>query len=84
MIDAGVFIRELNRALKWRLPTDGPKTLNGLILEYLEQIPEPGISLLLEEHPTEIVQVKSNAIKMVRMQPRFTHKLQNGDEIPPE
>lgn len=81
IIDAGVFVRELNRALKWRLPTDGPKTLNGLILEYLEQIPEPGISLLLEDHPTEIVQVKSNAVKMVRMQPRFRHKPgQNKEE----
>lgn len=69
LVDGGVYIRELNRALGWQLPTNGPKTLNGLILEYLEQIPRPQTSLMLESHPIEVLQVKSHAIKMVRMGP---------------
>jgi Mg2+/Co2+ transporter CorB len=72
LLDGFVTIRELNRQLGWNLPVDGPKTLNGLILEYLEQIPEPQTSLLLYQHPVEILQIKSNAIKMVRMQNAIT------------
>jgi Mg2+/Co2+ transporter CorB len=67
--DGGTNLRDLNRALKWKLATDGPKTLNGLILEYLETIPEPGTTFLLENHPIEIVQIKDNAVKSVRIHP---------------
>jgi len=69
LVDAGINVRSLNRSLDWKLPTNGPKTLNGLILEYLESIPEPGTSLLLAGHPVEIVQVKDNVVKTVRIQP---------------
>jgi Mg2+/Co2+ transporter CorB len=62
-------LRALNRALGWSLPTDGPKTLNGLILEYLETIPEPGTSLLLREHPVEVLQAGDNAVRTVRIWP---------------
>jgi Mg2+/Co2+ transporter CorB len=57
--------------MHWILPTDGPKTLNGLILEYLESIPEPGTSLLLEGYPMEIIQTQGNAVKTVRIRPRI-------------
>ena len=69
LVDASITIRELNRAMQWELPTKGAKTLNGLILNHLEVIPEAGTSLLLEGHPIEIVQVSSNTIKMVRIKP---------------
>jgi len=69
LVDASIAIRELNRIMQWNLPTEGPKTLNGLILDYLEAIPEAGISLLLEGYPIEIVQVTNNAVKMVRVHP---------------
>ena len=69
LVDGGISIRELNRALRWELPTEGPKTLNGLILEYLEAIPESGTSLLLSGYPIEIVQVGTNAVKTVRVDP---------------
>lgn len=81
LVDGGVYIRELNRALGWQLPTDGPKTLNGLILEYLEQIPQPQTSLMLESHPIEILQVKSNAIKMVRMGGPLVSIRPNQDQL---
>ena len=69
LIDGSASLRTLNRRLNWRFPTDGPKTLNGLILEYLESMPEPGTSLLLAGHPVEIIQVKDNAVKTARVSP---------------
>ena len=62
-------VRSLNRALKWSLPTDGPKTLNGLILEYLETIPEPGTSLKLHGLAVEVLQIADNTVKTVRVIP---------------
>lgn len=69
LIDAGANVRDLNRALHIELPTDGPKTLNGLILEYMEDIPEAGTSLLLAGYPIDIVQTKDNAVKTARIRP---------------
>lgn len=69
LVDGSANIRDLNRAMQWSLPTDGPKTLNGLIIEYLETIPEPGTSLRLEGYPVEIVQTGSNTIKKVKINP---------------
>jgi Mg2+/Co2+ transporter CorB len=74
LIDCGIGVREINRALRWDLPTRGPKTLNGLILEYLETIPEPDTSLKLHGHPMEIVQTTENSVKTVRIQPRAPRK----------
>jgi Mg2+/Co2+ transporter CorB len=69
LIDGGANIRDLNRSMRWDLPTDGPKTLNGLVLEYLESIPEPGTSLLIAGYPVEIVQTTSNAVRTARIKP---------------
>jgi Mg2+/Co2+ transporter CorB len=69
LADASVHIRDLNRALHYSFPTDGPKTLNGMILEYLEMIPEPGTSLLLHGMPVEIIKTRNNAVKTVRLYP---------------
>ena len=70
LIDCAAYIRDLNRALQTELPTDGPKTLNGLILEHMEDIPEAGTSLLLAGYPIEIVQTKDNAVKIARIHPK--------------
>ncbi|VAX05866.1 Putative membrane protein YfjD [hydrothermal vent metagenome] len=69
LIDGSANIRELVRTMQWELPTDGPKTLNGLIIEYLETIPEAGTSLLLAGYPLDIIQVKGNAVKTARFYP---------------
>lgn len=66
LIDCSISVRELNQSLNWNLPNTGPKTLNGLILEYMETIPEPGTSLVLYEHPLEIIHATDNAVKTVR------------------
>jgi len=71
LVDGSITVRELARVMKWNLPTEGPRTLNGLILEYLEMIPETGTSFLLEEHPIEIVHVANNAVKMVKIFPHY-------------
>jgi Mg2+/Co2+ transporter CorB len=68
IINASATIRAVNRALQWQLPTDGPKTLNGLLLERLETIPEPGTALRVDMCQFEIIQVADNTIKTVRAQ----------------
>jgi Mg2+/Co2+ transporter CorB len=69
LIDGSASIRELNRTMNWNLPTDGPKTFNGLILEQMEEIPEPGTSILIAGYPIEIVQTKDNGVKVARFDP---------------
>ena len=71
LVDGSITVRELARVMKWNLPAEGPRTLNGLILEYLEMIPETGTSFLLEGHPIEIVHVANNAVKMVKIFPHY-------------
>ncbi|MBN9116589.1 HlyC/CorC family transporter [Pandoraea sp. XJJ-1] len=67
LVSGGVGLRDLNRRLNLHLPTDGPKTLNGLILEVLREIPEATVSLEISGVRMEIVQIDNQAIKMVRL-----------------
>jgi Mg2+/Co2+ transporter CorB len=76
LVDGSASVRDLVRTMHWDLPTDGPKTLNGLIIEYLESIPEPGTSLLLEGYPLDIIQTKGNAVKTVRFYPNLRREPQ--------
>ncbi len=69
VVNASTTIRALNRSMRWNLPTDGPKTLNGLIVEFLETIPEPGTTLKLADYMLEVLQTGDNAIKTVRIRP---------------
>jgi Mg2+/Co2+ transporter CorB len=55
--------------MKWRLPTAGPKTMNGLILEELGTIPDAGVSLTIAGYPMEILQASGNAIRSIRVSP---------------
>ena len=70
LIDGGANIRELNRLLNWEFPLDGPKTLSGLIIEYLETLPEEGTCLLLFNYPIEIQTVDENLIRQVKIYPK--------------
>lgn len=70
LVEGSASVRELNRLLNWELPTGGPKTLNGIILEQLETIPEPGTSLLINGYPVTIVQTKDNMVKIAQVVPR--------------
>jgi len=69
VVDASANIRELNRLMTWDLPTDGPKTLNGVIIEQLETIPEPGTDLTVAHYPIEILETSEHSIKRVRVSP---------------
>lgn len=69
LVDASVTVRELNRITHWDLPTEGPKTLNGLIIEYMETIPEAGTSAKLHGHTLEIIKRDENTVKLVRFHP---------------
>lgn len=67
LVDGGRGLRELNRRLGLNFPTDGPKTLNGLILEHLEDIPEAGLSVKIAGIPLEVVQTQDRRIRTVRL-----------------
>ncbi len=69
LVDAMVNVRSLNRSMGWKLPTSGARTLNGVILEQLEAIPEPGVKLKLKNYLLEITQTKANVIQTVRITP---------------
>ncbi|NQZ93010.1 MAG: DUF21 domain-containing protein [Moritella sp.] len=69
IIDGTANVRDINKEMNWHFPTKGPKTLNGLILEYLEEIPEANISLIIEGHPLEVLEIENNVIQRVRVQP---------------
>ena len=80
LIDGSITVRELNKILHWKLPTKGPKTLNGLIIEYLEHIPEPGTSMLLDNYPIEIIQTTKNAVKTVLIDPNWNKPQQQSKQ----
>jgi Mg2+/Co2+ transporter CorB len=69
VVSGTINVRVLNRTLGLKLPTDGPRTLNGLILEMLETIPEPGTGMRIDDIAVEILQVADNAVKTARMRP---------------
>jgi Mg2+/Co2+ transporter CorB len=67
LVDGSATIRDINKEMTWAFPTDGPKTLNGLIIEYLEDIPEANLSVRIAGYPLEIIEVSDNMIKTVRI-----------------
>jgi len=69
VVPGGVTLRAVNRVLGMGLPTDGPRTLSGLIVEHLEAIPEPGTSLTLGGRTIEVLQVADNAVRTARILP---------------
>ena len=69
LVRGSVSLRDLNRQLGWELPTEASHTLNGLILEYLEDIPEPGTSLMVHGYAVEILRTRGTAIELARVRP---------------
>ena len=82
LIDGAANLRQLNRAMAWELPTGGPRTLNGLLLEHLEAIPESGTSLLIAGYPIEIVQSTGSAVKTARIKPAIRRSTGAGRPAP--
>ena len=80
VVNGSAHIRDLNRRLDWKLPTSGPKTLNGLIIEYLEDIPEVGTTLILDGYLVEILRTRGTAVQTVCIRP----KPETSDEQDPD
>lgn len=72
IVDGSCHIRELNRAMKWSFRENGPKTINGLIIDYLELVPRKGTCMLIGDHPIEVIKTHQNAVKTVKISPRYT------------
>lgn len=72
IVDGAITIREINRQTHWHLPTGGPRTLNGLIVEYLESIPRVGTCIRVAGHPMEIIDVKENRVKTAIIFPKIS------------
>ncbi|HYC47947.1 MAG TPA: HlyC/CorC family transporter [Burkholderiales bacterium] len=69
IVEGGTLLRELNRKLGFKFPLEGPKTVNGLIIEHLQEIPEPSTSVKIAGHAIEIVQTQDRVVKAVRIYP---------------
>jgi Mg2+/Co2+ transporter CorB len=69
LVEGGSLLRELNRKLGYRFALDGPKTLNGLVLEHLREIPEPGTSVEIGGHRINVVQTQDRVIKAINLAP---------------
>ncbi|MEX1266608.1 MAG: transporter associated domain-containing protein, partial [Woeseia sp.] len=78
LVSGSANIRDMNRVMDWNLPTEGPKTLNGLILEYLETIPETGTGLKIDGYPIEIVDSDENRVLTARIHARTDSKRASG------
>ena len=66
VIDGGALLRDINRALDWELPISGPKTLNGLVLEHLETIPEENLCIQINDYQIETLQLSDNMVKNLK------------------
>jgi Mg2+/Co2+ transporter CorB len=66
IIDGGASVRDVNKALRWELPTDGPKTVSGLVLEYLESFPDGNAGLVIGDYCLEILELEGNVVRAVR------------------
>ena len=69
LVDGSSTLRDLNKKLNLNLPLDGPRTLNGLVLEHFEDIPEPGTSFRIGDHTLEIMQTQDRIVKSVKIFP---------------
>ena len=67
LVEGTAPLRTINRKLSLSLPTDGPKTLNGLIIEHLETLPCAGDTVHIGDHPVEVVSMDGNTVKVARI-----------------
>lgn len=74
LVEGGTLLRDLNRKLGLRFPLDTAKTLNGLILEQLQDMPEAGVSLKIANYPVEIVQTQGRVVKVAKIFPALRNK----------
>ncbi|WP_300428019.1 transporter associated domain-containing protein, partial [uncultured Thalassolituus sp.] len=78
IIDGTAFVRDVNKTMHWDLPTDGPKSVSGMIVEYLEHIPEAPVCLRMGRYRIEIMQIKDNTIRSAKV--TFDPKFRDADD----
>lgn len=79
LVDGSIAIRDLNRQLGLLFPTSGAKTLSGLVIQYLEQIPKPGVGMRIAGYPLEVVSVEGNTIAVLKLWPDLYQKTSQGE-----
>lgn len=82
IIEGSASIREINKAFNWSLPASDARTINGMLLEILEEIPAAGVNLKLDQYQVMILDVQDNMIKQVRISPLKTGRGNNDDASP--
>ena len=80
LVEGSMNIREMNKEMDWQFPIDGPKTINGLLLEYFQDIPDEGISIRLAGYPVEIINVENNMVQSIRIIPELYSSQDDDDE----
>jgi len=80
IVDGGASVRELNRTMMWELPMEGPKTISGLIIEQLENIPETSVCLRISGYPLAVLSLEGNTVKQVQIWPDLRRIVQSNDE----
>ena len=78
-IDGSKTIREINKEANWDLPTDGPKTLSGLVLEYLENIPDGNVSLTIENYRIETISLSDKSVTKLQVK-QLMKKIEQEEE----
>lgn len=79
-VEGSITIREFNRHLPWKLASEGPKTLSGLVIDYLEMIPEVGTCCLIDNIPMEVIHVQDHRIKTLKILPPLKRKRKEKTE----
>ena len=69
IVDGTAQVRNLNRSLNWSLPSEGPKTLNGIVVEHFESFPPQGAVFNFNGHPITVLAVEDNMVQQVRIEP---------------
>jgi len=69
IVDGATQVRNLNKSLNWSLPSEGPKTLNGIVIEHFENFPLQGAVFTFNGHPMTILAVEDNKVQQVRIEP---------------
>ena len=80
IVEGSMNIREMNKEMDWNFPIDGPKTLNGLLLEHFQDIPSPGLSIRLAGYPVEIIDVDNNMVQSIRIIPQHYQSNELDDD----
>jgi len=82
IVDGTTQVRNLNKSLNWSLPSEGPKTLNGIVVEHFENFPPEGAVFTFNGHPMTILAVEDNMVQTVRIEPALDDDAEDAASAP--